>query len=108
MQKKLIKDQYKKKIRLISKYNKLYYNESNPIISDSEYDDLKREVILLEKKYDFLKSKKSPSETVGYKPSKSFKKNNHRVPMLSLSNAFTEDDLINFEKKILNFISKKK
>ena len=108
MQKKLIKDQYKKKVRLISKYNKHYYNESNPIISDSEYDELKKEVIFLENKYDFLKSKISPSEIVGHKPSKSFKKYSHRVPMLSLSNAFTEDDIINFEKKILNFLSKNK
>ena len=108
MKKNKIQIEYEKKIKLISKYNKKYYNESNPIISDGEYDELKKEIILLEKKYDLLKSKESPSEIVGHKPSKNFKKYIHRVPMLSLSNAFTEDDLINFEKKILNFLSENK
>ena len=63
--------------------------------------------MLLEKKYKFLKSKNSPSEYVGYKPSKNFKKFLHKIPMLSLANAFGEEDLLNFEKRILNFISKK-
>ena len=60
----------------------------------------------LEKKYKFINSEKSPSKTVGYKPSKNFKKVEHRVSMLSLSNAFSEEDLNNFEKKILKFLSK--
>ncbi|WP_440908244.1 NAD-dependent DNA ligase LigA [Candidatus Pelagibacter sp.] len=106
MNKKEIQNQYKKKIKLISKYNESYYNESNSLISDSEYDELKEKILFLEKKYNFLKSKNSPSKIVGHKPSKNFNKDLHRVPMLSLSNAFTEDDLINFEKKILNFLSK--
>ncbi len=105
MNKKEIQDQYKKKIKLLIKYNQSYFNNSKSIVSDSEYDELKKEIILLEKKYNFLKSNNSPSKVVGHKPSKNFKKDLHRVPMLSLSNAFTEDDLINFEKKILNFLS---
>ena len=107
MNKKEIKDLYKNKIKLISELNNYYYNNSNPKVSDQEYDILKTEIIDLEKKYDFLKSKNSPSKTVGSKPSKNFKKDLHRVPMLSLANAFIEDDLINFEK-ILNFLSKDK
>ena len=83
----------------------MYYNESNPSISDSDYDKFKKEIIFLEKRYDFLKSDASPSKTIGFKPSKNFKKFQHRVPMLSLSNAFTEEDLLNFEKKNLNFLS---
>ncbi len=108
MNKKEIKDIYYKKIKLISQLNNLYYNNSDPKVSDQEYDILKIEIINLEKKYDFLKSENSPSKTVGSKPSKNFKKYLHRVPMLSLANAFTEDDLLNFEKKILNFLSKDK
>ena len=50
---------------------------------------------------------KSPSKNVGYKPSKSFEKYAHKVKMLSLSNAFKEEDLVNFEKKILNFLNEK-
>ena len=108
MNKKAIEKNYNNKIKLINKLNKFYYNKSKPIVQDFEYDELKKEIFLLEKKYNFLKSKDSPSQTVGHKPSKNFKKDLHRVPMLSLANAFTEEDLINFEKKILNFLSKDK
>ena len=108
MDKKKIQQDYKSKIKLFKKYNNLYYDKNNPSISDSEYDDLKKEILFLENKHDFLRSKESPTTNVGYKPSKNFKKIAHRVPMLSLSNAFTEDDLLNFEKKILNFLSKDK
>ena len=107
MDKKEIQREYQKKIKLINKYNKHYYDISKPLVDDKVYDDLKNNIILLEKKYDFLKSKKSPSEIIGYRPSKNFKKALHRVPMLSLANAFSEEDLINFEKRILNFISEK-
>ncbi|MDP7028484.1 MAG: NAD-dependent DNA ligase LigA, partial [Candidatus Marinimicrobia bacterium] len=86
-------------------YNRSYYKNSKPIVDDSEYDNLKIEILELEKKYKFLKSKQSPSLTVGYKPSKNFKKVKHKVHMLSLGNVFNEKDLNNFEKKILNFLS---
>ena len=99
MNTKDIKSKYKKKIKLLISYNNSYYNLSNPAVSDKEYDDLKYEILKLEKNYDFLKSKDSPSNIVGHKPSKNFKKDFHRVPMLSLNNAFTEEDLLNFEKK---------
>ena len=102
-----IKNQYSKKIKLFKKYNKYYYDRSSPIISDQEFDILKNEIIELEKKHPFLKSENSPTKSVGFKPSKIFKKVNHKSPMLSLSNAFTKDDLLNFEKKILNFLNKK-
>ena len=106
MNKKKIQSDYKKKITLIDKLNKFYYEKSKPLVSDSEYDDLKNEVLRLEKENDFLKSKYSPAKMVGFKPSKNFKKVSHRVQMLSLANAFTEEDLVNFEKKILNYLSK--
>ena len=105
MNKEVIRKNYKKKIKLINDYNQKYYDENLPIISDSDYDELKKEILTLEKKYSFLRSKDSPSKTIGYKPSKNFKKAPHRVPMLSLANAFSEEDLLNFEKKILNFLS---
>ena len=107
MNKKKIEIQYSEKIRLFNKYNKFYYDKSKPLVSDEEYDQLKKNILLFEKEYDFLKSKDSPSKIVGYKPSKNFKKALHRVPMLSLANAFDEEDLFNFEKRILNFISQK-
>ena len=54
MKKKEIQTEYKKKLRLIQKFNKFYFDKSKPIVSDKEYDDLKNEIILLEKKYTFL------------------------------------------------------
>ena len=105
MDKKKIEKDYFEKINLIENYNKNYYDLSSPLVADNIYDELKREILDLEKRYFFLKSEKSPSKNVGFKPSKNFKKFTHRTPMLSLSNAFTEEDLINFEKKIINFLS---
>jgi len=107
MNKSLIKKKYKKKIDLLDYYNQKYYSENISEISDLNFDNLKKEIVSLEKKYSFLKSKKSPQVQVGFKPSKNFKKVSHKVPMLSLSNAFTETDLINFEKKIFNFLDKR-
>ena len=105
MNKKEIINNYKKKIKLINKYNQFYFDKSKPLVSDKIYDDLKKEILVIEKKYTFLKLKNSPVNTVGYRPSKNFKKTPHRVPMLSLANAFSEDDLINFEKKIAKFFT---
>ena len=99
MNKKEIESKYINKIKLLNEFNKFYYDKSNPKISDKEYDDLKKEILILEKNFNFLKSVKSPSKIVGYKPSKNFKKAQHRIPMLSLANAFDEKDLLNFEKK---------
>ena len=108
MKRDLIKKEYKKKIDLINHYNQKYYNENISEITDDSYDVLKREIINLEKKFPFLNDKRSPSLIIGHKPSKNFKKKLHRTPMLSLANAFSEEDLINFEKRILNFISENK
>ena len=103
----LVQKDYKEKIKLLNYYNKKYHDENKSEITDSEYDNLKKKILQLEDKHKFLKSKNSPSKIVGYKPSKNFKKILHRIPMLSLANAFGREDLINFEKKILNFLSKK-
>ena len=105
MDKFKIKKNYLNKINEFQKHNKLYYDDSFPILSDKEFDDLKEEIIKLEKKYKFLKNKLSPSNSTGFKPSKNFLKSKHRVQMLSLSNAFNENDLINFEKKIYNYLN---
>ena len=105
MKDELIQKEYNKKIKLINYYNQKYYNNNISEISDSEYDELKKDILDLEKKYKFLKSKDSPTLKVGYKPSKNFKKALHRAPMLSLTNAFSKEDLLNFERKILNFLS---
>ena len=99
MKEKNIKAIYLKKIKLIEKYNKDYYDRSKRQISDQEFDLLKKDIIDLEDSYKFLKSEYSPSKTVGFMTSKNFQKIKHKFPMLSLGNAFNEEDLKNFEKK---------
>ena len=108
MNNKLIKKEYIKKIDLFKQHNQSYYSENISLINDVDFDILKKEILELENKYKFLKNKYSPSISVGFKPSKNFKKVKHKVPMLSLSNAFNEEDLKNFEKKMINFLSLKK
>ena len=107
MIKKKIEKDYNKKIQKLIKLNKHYYEYNNPIVDDREYDALKKDILELESKYSNLKNKNSPSLIVGFKPSKNFKKVSHRVPMLSLANAFDQDDLNNFEKKIMNYLNQK-
>ena len=104
MKKEKIKNLYKKKIDQFKKNNYLYFERNAPKISDSNFDQLKKEILDLEKKFSFLKSKDSPSKVLGFKPSKNFNKVSHKKPMLSLANAFSEEDLKNFEKKIYNFL----
>ena len=103
-----IKRDYLKKIEQIIRLNKNYFDKNNPLVPDSEYDLLKKEILDLEKKYKFLNHKNSPSKIIGYKPSKNFQKVEHMMPMLSLANAFDEEDLINFEKRIVNYLDEKK
>ena len=67
MNKKEIQIQYKKKIRLLIRYNKNYFDKNNPIVSDSDYDKLKNEILLLENNYKFLILKDSPSKKIGFK-----------------------------------------
>ena len=107
MIRKKIEKEYNEKIKKLIKLNQFYYEKNNPIVDDREYDNLKKDILILESKYSYLKSKNSPSVLVGYKPSKNFRKVSHRVPMLSLANAFDQDDLNNFEKKIMNYLNQK-
>jgi len=103
MKKKEILKDYTNKLKQFKKYNKAYFEDDDPIISDAKYDKLKNELINLEKNYKFIKNPTQASFSVGYKPSKKFKKVDHLVPMLSLANAFSKDYVIDFIKKIKNF-----
>ena len=105
MQKKEIEEIYVNKINQLKKYDKAYFENDDPIISDKNYDNIKKEVLDLEKKYKYLKHKNSPSTKVGYKPSDKFKKISHEVPMLSLANAFSKENIEDFVKKIQNFLN---
>ena len=101
--KQKIKSVYKKKLKELKKHNEYYYDNDNPKISDAQYDDLKKEILNYENKYDFLG--KTSSKIVGTTPSNKFKKIRHLIPMLSLSNAFEESDMRDFIKKLKNFLN---
>ena len=64
MNKIKITKEYNKKIKLLKKYDKFYYENNNPKINDSEYDDLKKDILKLEDEFIYLKSKDSPSEKI--------------------------------------------
>ena len=94
--------EYKKKIKLIKDYDKFYYELSNPKVSDSKYDQIKKELLQFEdsnNKYTLIKNK------IGYVPSKKFSKVKHSEKMLSLDNAFDLVDVQNFQKKIKNYLN---
>ena len=103
-----LKKKYLKKIKLIKKYNEAYYDLSKPIVDDATYDNIKKEIKEIDEKYPTEINNEFSSSAVGFKPSKNFNKVKHKVPMLSLNNAFNREDLENFEKKISNFLSLKK
>ena len=98
---------FKKKISEIKKHNDFYFNKDQPVISDKDYDNLKKEIIELQNKYKFLKDQKPLENLVGSPPTNKFKKVKHLRPMLSLSNAFDKNDMIDFIKKIKNFLNSK-
>ncbi len=107
MQRKEIEKVYIKKIKELTKHDKAYFEHDKPAVSDKDYDALKNEILDLEKKYEYLKNKSSPSQKVGYKPSEKFKKVAHDIPMLSLANAFSKENIKDFLKKIKNFLNLK-
>ena len=67
-------EKYKKKIESLKKHNNFYYIKDKPKISDSDYDNLKKEIIILEKKYSFLKKFGSVNQIIGAPPSNKFLK----------------------------------
>ena len=94
------KDLIKKLRYTIQHHNYLYYTRNEPEILDREYDQMFQDLIALEKKFPSLITPDSPSQRVGAPPLKEFKTVQHKIPMLSLGNAFNNEDLINFDKRI--------
>ncbi len=84
----------------IRKSNHAYYMEDNPYISDTEFDQLLRELKELEQQYPEFKQIDSPTEIVGGRVDNRFKKQEHQVPMLSLDNAFNFEELREFDQRI--------
>jgi DNA ligase (NAD+) len=93
----------KKKDKLrseLERHNRLYYLEAKPEISDRDYDRLMRELIDLEQAFPELSTPDSPTQRVGGEPLKTFKTVEHKVPMLSLDNTYSREDLEEFDKRV--------
>lgn len=92
----------------INQWNKEYYLDNAPSISDYEFDQYLQDLINLEKKFPELITPDSPTQIVGIKPISNLKKISHQYPMLSLANAFNYDDLKHFDQQIKTLTNKPK
>ena len=88
----------------LSKHDQRYYQEDAPIISDAQYDALRRRYEALEKLFPELVTDQSLTQKVGSKPSEKFAKIKHSIPMLSLGNVFTDDDVSDFVARVRRFL----
>ncbi len=88
----------------LERYDKAYHQEDAPLVSDAEYDALRRRAEQLEAEYPDLIPENSLSRRVGFQPSTGFKKSEHKVPMLSLQDIFTEEDVFDFMDRIHKFL----
>ncbi len=88
-------------------HNHRYYVLNDPIISDAEYDQLMKELIELERKYPQYISSSSPTQRVGIEPVSEFATVRHITPMFSLSNAFSDEELIAFDQRIKKLVPQK-
>jgi len=94
--------------REISEHDRRYYEEAAPTISDREYDRLYKELLDLEARFPELVTPDSPTQRVGGKPLQAFAQIQHRVPMLSLDNTYSEEEVANFYKRITKLLPDEK
>src|SRR3982075_2586332 len=88
----------------IESHDKHYYQDDAPKISDAEYDALRQRINTIEARFPELVTSDSPSQKIGAQPSGRFAKVRHAVPMLSLDNAFAEEDVVDFVARIRRFL----
>jgi len=89
----------------IVRHDRAYYERDKPAISDAAYDALRQRNAAIEERFPGLKRPDSPSDRVGARPSDQFAEVPHAVPMLSLGNAFTDDDVADFVERIKRFLN---
>ncbi len=92
----------------IEEHNRRYYEETAPTISDREYDRLYAELVDLETRFPQLMTPDSPTQRVGGKPLQAFAQIEHRVPMLSLDNTYSEEEVANFYARITRLLPNEK
>src|SRR5438309_10983629 len=88
----------------IESHDKAYYQDDAPKVSDAQYDALRKRLNAIEARFPDLVSRDSPSQKIGAAPSGKFSKVRHAVPMLSLDNAFAEQDVLDFVGRIRRFL----
>jgi len=88
----------------IAQYDKRYYQEDRPSITDAEYDELRARYNAIEERFPDLRTLESLALKVGAAPSGKFKKVRHALPMLSLDNAFSDEDVVDFVARIRRFL----
>ncbi|MFZ0810403.1 MAG: NAD-dependent DNA ligase LigA [Bradyrhizobium sp.] len=88
----------------IERHDRAYYQDDAPKVSDAKYDALRQRFNAIEKRFPDFVSAESPSQKVGAAPSGRFRKVRHAVPMLSLDNAFAEEDVVDFVGRIRRFL----
>lgn len=89
----------------IERHNRLYYLQDSPEITDAEYDALFRELLELEERYPELAAADSPTKRVGAPPLEKFSQVRHGLPMLSLENAMTEAEIVDFDERVKRFLA---
>lgn len=94
------KKRYEEIIQILDEYSYEYYVMDNPSVEDSEYDALMQELLALEEKHPDWVTPESPSQRVGGIVLEGFEKVEHKTPMLSLANAFNEQDLLDFDRRV--------
>ena len=99
------KTEYAKLVKEIERHDELYYDKAQPQISDADYDKLRLKLQEYELKYPALKTANSPTEKVSGKASSRFNKITHLAPMLSISNAFSREDVADFLDRVRKFLS---
>ncbi|QTA38017.1 NAD-dependent DNA ligase LigA [Thermosipho ferrireducens] len=106
MEKQKIREEIEKLRKEIEYHNYRYYVLADPIISDEEYDKLMKKLIKLEKKYPEFSSPDSPTQKVGGRVIDGFKTVTHSIPMLSLDNTYTAEEVVNFDNRIKKLLKK--
>jgi DNA ligase (NAD+) len=99
-----VRVRHKKLVAEIKRHDALYYQKDAPELSDADYDALRHELLDIEAKFPELITPDSPTQTVGSAPAGGFRKVKHAVPMLSLGNAFADEDVIDFIDRVRRFL----
>ena len=99
-----LKNRVEEITKTLERYNYEYYVLDNPSVSDAEYDRLMQELIMIETEHPELRSPLSPTQRVGGAVVSEFEKIKHKRLMLSLANAFNDDDLYDFDRKVREII----